>query len=154
MLGAGDRERLVSVCLHLVEERCALGLHGGRPSRGVCLLACASREPGAPAAAPAAAADPAATWPELHRRPLAYAGDADAERAWLAGYAGRVSGGGCRCRAHWREWVDANAPDLSSPAAYARWTWSAHDAVSARVGRRRVDYAEAAAEWGWGAAEN
>jgi hypothetical protein len=74
-------------------------------------------------------------WAELHARPAAYTGDAVAELAWLEAFARRI---GCRkCQNHWRELAEKMPPDLSSPAAYWRWTVEAHNAVNVRLGKPR-----------------
>ena len=74
-----------------------------------------------------------ALWAELHARPATYSGDTAAELAWLDAFAARVPCGDCR--RHWRELVEKMPPDLTSAAAYERWTIDAHNAVNVELGK-------------------
>jgi hypothetical protein len=86
-----------------------------------------------------------ATWHELHRRALAYTGDAEAEAAWLAKYAARVTCGSCG--GHWQTWTAENPPDLTAAASYFEWTVAAHNAVSERIGKPTMSTVDALARW-------
>lgn len=72
-------------------------------------------------------------WAELHARPAEYGGNREAELAWLEKFAGRIGCG--ECQRHWREMVAKMPPDLTSAAAYHRWTVEAHNAVNVRLGK-------------------
>lgn len=72
-------------------------------------------------------------WAELHARPAAYQGDAEAEMAWLETFTRRIGCG--QCQTHWRELVGRMPPDLSSGAAYWRWGVDRHNDVNAKLGR-------------------
>lgn len=143
-----------SACDNLDGGCCALNLYGGRPSFGVC-NGCehnpargklnAPYQPG-----PTPAEWGPAAWSAFHARPLDYTGDAPAELAWLTTFANSLPGG-CACKADWRALVAAHPPDLSSAEAYARWGWSMHEAVNAKLSKSPVTWEDARRTWGWDA---
>lgn len=148
--------------------KCSLGLYGGYPSLGVCGRACSSRVPIDPAQPaveyppPDAVATPIsftveapggleewgrAAWLVAHRRPLAYEGNAAAERAWLARFGASIPCGSCRT--DWARRTAGNPPDLSSPAAYARWWWSQHNDVNQSTGKPIFEWPAAVVAHGY-----
>ncbi|HVV71446.1 MAG TPA: ERV1/ALR-related protein, partial [Verrucomicrobiae bacterium] len=70
-------------------------------------------------------------WGELHRRAIAYAGNAEEERLWLAGFRMRII---CQdCRQHWDAMMQRTPADLSGADAYFAWTVDRHNEVNARL---------------------
>lgn len=133
---------------------CTLGLFDGRPMTDQC-VGCPSRK--RPEAMPAHASTPQPPptawsvrgpqlWARFHRRPRLWTGAA-AERIWLAEFDAEIGCGDCR--EHWRALLAAHPPDLSSPAAYARWQHERHNDTRRRLGQPEMTYDEAAALWGW-----
>ncbi|HEV2292452.1 MAG TPA: Erv1/Alr family FAD-linked sulfhydryl oxidase [Tepidisphaeraceae bacterium] len=86
-------------------------------------------------------------WKELHDRPNLPL-EIERERAWLTAFAGRLDCGDCR--QHWLSLLTVDPPDLSSPAAYARWGVRMHNAVNLRLGKPEMSFEDAADRWGWG----
>jgi glycosyltransferase involved in cell wall biosynthesis len=86
-------------------------------------------------------------WADLHKRPLAFRGDAVAERAWLDLFTLRLPCGSCR--ASWRALVAEMPPDLADAARYARWGWACHNEVNKKLDKPVIGWAEAAWQWGW-----
>lgn len=87
-------------------------------------------------------------WATFHARPLKLT-TPEAELNWLHAFAVELVSGGCGCLGHWLAMTKKHPPDLSSPAAYARWQHARHNDVSRRLGKPELDYAEAARLHGW-----
>lgn len=84
-------------------------------------------------------------WADLHRRALAYSGDATAERAWIHGFAAQVPCG--ECRGHWFALIAERPPDLADAATYFAWTVAVHNRVNVRLGKPMVAEGEARRLW-------
>jgi hypothetical protein len=85
-------------------------------------------------------------WGELHGRPRVFQ-SASIEQLWLDDFGRRVPCG--ECRIGWQKILNETPPDLSSRAAYARWTWQAHNTVSRKLGKPEMGWDEAAKLYGW-----
>lgn len=75
-------------------------------------------------------------------------GDAMAELAWLSRWSMRVRQCG-GCMSHWATLLTDRPPDLSSPEAYARWGWGAHNAVNVHIGKPLYDFSNACEQYGY-----
>lgn len=84
-----------------------------------------------------------ALWAELHR--WALHGDIDRPLLWLGEFTAKL--GSCDCGGHWRQWMLDNPPDVSNREALFEWTWRAHEAVNARLGKAGMTFDEARARW-------
>jgi hypothetical protein len=89
-------------------------------------------------------------WATLHRRPLAYVGDAVAERDWLTRFASLIPNDcSCRCQDHWMALVARNPPDLQEGPSLARWGFRMHNLVSRAIGKPECPWEAARGLWGW-----
>jgi hypothetical protein len=83
---------------------------------------------------------PVNLWRVLHAHAMSNP-DLPSESLWLFNWAAKIPCG--ECAQHWRTWVAANPPDLSSHENYFKWTWLAHQAVNEKLGRPGITLAEA-----------
>lgn len=86
-----------------------------------------------------------ARWAMLHRRALAYRGDAEGERAYLARLLERLP---CdECREHFAALMADYPPDLTSAEAYFEWSHTMHRLVNDRLGKPSPTLDEARRLW-------
>lgn len=86
-------------------------------------------------------------WAELHSRPNLPTFDPAAEAEWLKRFTARVECG--PCRNNWKALQKKAPPDLSSPAAYARWIWRAHNTANGHAGKPAMEWEAARALHDW-----
>lgn len=140
---------------------CTIGLFDGRPTVAQCVECPSRRKPQPRPAAPSRVVTAPAPqipwgergprlWAKFHARPRLWTGAA-AERLWLAAFHMELAllPGVCGCVSHWGEMLIAHPPDLSSPAAYARWQHARHNEVRARLKQPQMPYDVAEQLWGW-----
>lgn len=82
-------------------------------------------------------------WAELHG--WALYGDIDRPLLWLAEFTERVGRG--VCGTDWKDWMLANPPNIASRDTLFEWTWRAHEAVNAKLGKPSMTLADALARW-------
>ena len=92
-------------------------------------------------------------WLELHRRPVE-AADLGKEPQWLIRFAGRIPCGDCR--KHWKELLAQSPPDFEAWSAspdgktsYARWTWTIHNAINAKLNKPQISWEQAVLLHAW-----
>jgi hypothetical protein len=113
-----------------------------------------SREAGKPNPAASLHHDPRSRlWLELHRRPVE-SPDLGKESQWLTPFAGRIPCGDCR--RHWKELLAQTPPAFESWSvspdgrlAYAKWTWTIHNAVNALLKKPQISWEQAVVLQGW-----
>lgn len=80
-------------------------------------------------------------WKILHVRHLT--GDPEADLQWVRAFQFAIP---CEiCRAHFQEWVRTHPPDVSTPEAFFKWGWEAHNRVRKTQNKSTITLDEAKA---------
>lgn len=95
----------------------------------------------------APAFDGRALWSEINA--LVFLPDLSEVPARLPAILAKLPHFGCSCRPDAAAYLKQHPPDLSSPAALARWIWTWHDTINAKLGKPRPDFDACAAKHGW-----
>lgn len=84
-------------------------------------------------------------WEIIHRLPWTHT--TEEWPAVIDGIAARIPRGTCKCRPHWLKWRAEHPWDFSGVEGCFRSGWEVHDAISARIGRKRITLEEAWLLW-------
>ena len=78
-------------------------------------------------------------WEELHLKK-------GADAKWLAGWVKRIPKFGCACREGFERILRKIPPRFDD---WHKWTWEAHNAVNAKLGKPEITFDEACQQWNW-----
>ena len=78
-------------------------------------------------------------WTELHLK-------INPTKEWFASWLKRVPSYGCKCADEFGAIINTNPPRFDD---WFRWTWEAHNAVNAKLGKPEIPWQKACELWGY-----